>query len=766
MGILQKYIEDGSKYKSLEFGKDQPEGGSSKQPFMQNDINTTDPIQPGLVDFPSVLRGGAYAGVLALTDIERLTKYFKTPSGIQFIANQNLLSRVAPRTEAFHGLFFNGGIYTPLSTLAQAGVGIAGGHLNKQGLDPTGTIGFLSIRNYGEVAYDNNTSDPNYIPKNRLVLLTKEHIGTTQVKGKINTIIQKYPGGPGSFFGLSKTKIRFATKADGETPLRLMGSNGENPKTYLTPSSNYFANLSKTTKLEKYDNGYKNQILNLSTAQSGSVFSITNLYNDRVNRQPPGSTLYALPTSSISFDRDSGEWKGLNHAVITFGSPRGLYQTYLTPGTANSSTSNQSFKNDLITNTVASYKSQINPYLIINKREIVDQTKYNPNIQTMSAYASGSNKPVGQYDSTNSLIVDPLAAGEDDSSKKWNLHTNGYLANLNKSKGYGVDSNNKIYLSPKLLGNHGIGPDFRTTDRNVRGFNDVHLTGSYYDHVTEYSNYWTNTRSVDNIYYKSTDKRESSKFGLSLDIIKFNVGIVNPDNAKFAAKTLNFRAYIDNLSDSYDADWSAQTYMGRGEKLWKYNSFGRTISLGFTVVAEGPEHLEDMYNHLNILASSLAPSYVGNGYMAGNIHKLTIGNYITNQYGIITGLTFDIDNESPWEINQRSQLPHFIKVTGFKFTPIHDFRPEYSTVNSHDYIAQNAAINPDHPSYKKPISIPKTPSPSPAKTPANPPINPASKNLSPFILARTPNQQKNPINQNPNKFLPTSRSGFIRAAKP
>ncbi len=100
MGILQKYTENGSEYKSLKFGKDKPGGGSSNEPFMKKDINTAEPIQPGLLGFPSVLRGGIYSGALAATDVARLTKYFLTPDGIQFALNQNLLSRLAPRTEA------------------------------------------------------------------------------------------------------------------------------------------------------------------------------------------------------------------------------------------------------------------------------------------------------------------------------------------------------------------------------------------------------------------------------------------------------------------------------------------------------------------------------------------------------------------------------------------------------------------------------------------------------------------------------------------
>ena len=80
--------------------------------------------------------------------------------------------------------------------------------------------------------------------------------------------------------------------------------------------------------------------------------------------------------------------------------------------------------------------------------------------------------------------------------------------------------------------------------------------------------------------------------------------------------------------------------------------------------------------------------------MAGNIAYITLGEYIYDQPGIINSLTFDIPEESPWEIGINDegiiedtkerrkdirQVPHMIKVTGFNFTPIHKFRPEKQT---------------------------------------------------------------------------------------
>jgi hypothetical protein len=59
-----------------------------------------------------------------------------------FIAKQQLLSRTAVRTQT-SGIL-NEGIYSPLNTLAQAGVSAFGGHLNKQGINPFSQTGAYS----------------------------------------------------------------------------------------------------------------------------------------------------------------------------------------------------------------------------------------------------------------------------------------------------------------------------------------------------------------------------------------------------------------------------------------------------------------------------------------------------------------------------------------------------------------------------------------------------------------------------------------------
>jgi hypothetical protein len=247
-------------FKSLKFGNDRPQGGSSNQPYIQTPIPDDDKQGiPSTKDF--LLRGGLSAPINAAKDVSRLTQMFfdsKDPSGLLFTAKENLLSRTSVKTEASTTA---GAIYTPLSTLGQSATGFAGGHLNLLGLDPTG-LSSLGIQKYEDVIKSKNESstfaektvqkivkvtNPSYklfkdgnpslegstplinpfspvidkkisitVPNdqsdfdNRLVnLYTEKQIS------KSDNIILEYGGGPGSILGIGKTRINFSSQRTG-----------------------------------------------------------------------------------------------------------------------------------------------------------------------------------------------------------------------------------------------------------------------------------------------------------------------------------------------------------------------------------------------------------------------------------------------------------------------------------------------------------------------------------------------------------------------
>ena len=198
--------------KSLKYGNDTLGGGDSGQPYIQS------PIPEGFNNLGSredfILRGGANTARDTATDVLRLGKMFadlKSPNGVNFIAKQRILSQTAVRTQT-SGIE-NEGIYSPLNTLAQAGVVISGGHLNKQG-DPFAETG----------AYSNNDSlygvkvTPSQLKENnRLVRLYQ--LVTINSSNKLDGFILNdgvnvlsYDGGPNSILGVGKTNIRYANQ--------------------------------------------------------------------------------------------------------------------------------------------------------------------------------------------------------------------------------------------------------------------------------------------------------------------------------------------------------------------------------------------------------------------------------------------------------------------------------------------------------------------------------------------------------------------------
>ncbi len=78
-----------------------------------------------------LLRGGTLLPNAIADDETRLFKFFKDTKGILFTVKQNLLSRIAVKTQVSPKLL-NGDVYTPLSSLIEAAGIPFGLHVNKQ----------------------------------------------------------------------------------------------------------------------------------------------------------------------------------------------------------------------------------------------------------------------------------------------------------------------------------------------------------------------------------------------------------------------------------------------------------------------------------------------------------------------------------------------------------------------------------------------------------------------------------------------------------
>jgi hypothetical protein len=720
MGLLIKLKNGDTQLKSLKFGKDQPGGGDSNQPFIKKSIEQDSKNPAFYNDF--ILRGGIEAPLSAAEDVARLTKYFfnfNNPSGLLFTAKQNILSRSGTKTEASRGAAYlggglNEGAYTPLSTLAEAGVGFLGIHLNKQGIDPTGLIPSLSIKNYQDAIKQNQLIGP-FIPENnrltqltRLISSSRSENNFSFVKGyglNVGNSVVSYTGGPDSVIGVGTTYVKFATD-NADVPLKTLtpkpaGYLIQNRDYYIPTGSVYKPGQPLVKNPDKYLGDEFTDPTPLIPRQDLNDYLIGKTYkslqaNTKWIYPTQASALYNSVSKSVDdkveevLNLGGDSWElDINTSVYKEKYsliPINSIDSYLTGSYFTTTRSSGSIV----------YSSSISQKLKDFGRQLITFPKYNTNIGHYTG-VDPTKKYLGFYSSFNTLKVDSGIANKD--GDKWkdlqSKPIKGYLANLNKNAGdYEEADGIKTLNNPYRVGGRGISFDFRLVDRKKRGFKDYPTP---YDYITTKGSDYSKDepyKPLDRIYYNSSgSKRLSNPINNGDDIIKFRITIVNPTSPSDSSNTLNFRAYIDDFSDSYGADWGSQTYMGRGEKFYKYNNFTRDISLGFTIVADNSSSLDIMYSQLNALAASIAPTYTNEGYMAGNLHRLTVGDYLYEQWGIMGGFTYEVIQDSPWEITEGKQVPMYIKVSGIKFTPIHNFRPEYDWNGTNKYILQNSATN-------------------------------------------------------------------------
>lgn len=183
----------------------------------------------------------------------------------------------------------------------------------------------------------------------------------------------------------------------------------------------------------------------------------------------------------------------------------------------------------------------------------------------------------------------------------------------------------------------------------------------------------SNPDAIDKVNYKYPYTGEESKFTTEPDYVKFLFEIMNPNENGYST-FLQFRAFIDNISDNYNANWNSYNYVGRGESFHTYNTFGREVAISFKSAIATREELEPVYRKLNLLASTTAPSYSANGIMRGTIVKMTVGNYIFDTPGYFSNVSYTWNTSYQWEI-EGDQLPHALDCS-ISFTPIHTFVPQ------------------------------------------------------------------------------------------
>ena len=575
--------------KSLGFGKDRKGGGDSGQPYIKDDIpsngdDLSDAFKYGTGGPDMFLRGGLLTPLKVADDVIRFSKFFidtKSPRGLLFIAQQNLLSRLAVKTEASYGIGYgtgqkagtdnivatgpiNEGIYLPTSTLLQIAGNAFGVHLNKQGIDPTG-LTESSIRTYSSLFFKQGEPTQDNVKENRLYKLLQGEISTEYN----NANLYQYGGGPGSILGIGKTNIKLISKE------QRTGINNINFRdNFYAPSSD-----SDTNDF----NFRRDVILNLPDLNPSPLSTPSS----PINPLELNYSNFGQPSVVISNSEEKTEHVGfgqINPIILTKGAS-------------------------------ARY-NKIKPPTTLTK--VFQQTEGN-NERYVDRGLPSKNLPT-----TRDLIQNP-----------------------------DVYKPNTLELNTQVTDNKGTQKSVDTETNELTG------GSTKFKFNSKYGDYYSSTVSENEVSSNNSD------------IIPFYITIISNSGEN---ELLYFPANITTFNDGINAEWSSERFMGRGEEFYTYKGFKRSINVSFQLWPDNEEKLVTMYKQLNRLASCLTPDYSKDGLMRGNLFKLSLGNYITDLPGIIRSISFDIVNDNvTWDLD--SQMPMYIDIKSFEFSPIHDFLP-------------------------------------------------------------------------------------------
>jgi hypothetical protein len=176
-----------------------------------------------------------------------------------------------------------------------------------------------------------------------------------------------------------------------------------------------------------------------------------------------------------------------------------------------------------------------------------------------------------------------------------------------------------------------------------------------FDYITNDSN------RLDGMYDRNDGENMSVVFQL-----------INPFTAQNLHRII-FPAYINGFKVNSNATWNDVSYIGRSESLYVYSKFKRTVSFNLQIPCFNIIELRERHRALGALESSLAGQYNDNK-LGGILTRLYLGNYLKGETGIITDISYDIPNDSSWDIDE--QLAHNINVS-INFTVIHNDLPTY-----------------------------------------------------------------------------------------
>lgn len=158
--------------------------------------------------------------------------------------------------------------------------------------------------------------------------------------------------------------------------------------------------------------------------------------------------------------------------------------------------------------------------------------------------------------------------------------------------------------------------------------------------------------------------------------------------------SVQFRATITGLSEQFSPSWDNSRFIGSPFNFFTYQSIERTVQFTFKAFSLNSSEHKENWKRLGYLSSLCYPqSYESaTGAVTAPFLKFTLGDMYRNKECFIENMTYNIDDDFPWEIGlndktlKNYRLPMIVEVTmTLKFVE--------SKSNTYNYVSGSTTQN-------------------------------------------------------------------------
>lgn len=140
-----------------------------------------------------------------------------------------------------------------------------------------------------------------------------------------------------------------------------------------------------------------------------------------------------------------------------------------------------------------------------------------------------------------------------------------------------------------------------------------------------------------------------------------------------------FKSTISGLSETFSPNWDSSKFIGNPFNFYTYGGVDRSLSFNFKVYSLNKQEHKSAWQKLNFLAGLVYPqNLTSETFITPPFIQFTLGNMYKNKEAFIESLSYDVDDNTPWEIglsaetadNRVSKITDSDAIKNFKLPTI------------------------------------------------------------------------------------------------